>query len=140
MAQDSGGLELGADVLEQIGTLRVSALETEGSFEVIEYKGPAIPPPHVHRERDEAFYILNGSFTFTLGRETVEAPAGTMTLVRRGTRHGFTTSPGARALLIIAPAGLEGFFRELGQGLAAGKSGLELRAALAGKYDSEPAD
>jgi hypothetical protein len=43
-------------------------------------------------------------------------------------------------LLIIAPAGLDGFFAELGDGLAAGRSSDEIRAALAGKYDSTPTD
>ncbi len=32
----------------------------------------------------------------------------------------------------------EGFFRELGAGLAAGRSEVDLRSELAGKYDSEP--
>jgi len=41
---------------------------------------------------------------------------------------------------VVAPAGLEGFFEELGAGVAGGRSGLEMREALAGKYDSIPAD
>jgi len=40
-----------------IGRLRASAADTGGSFEIIEYRGPAVPPPHVHREHDEIFYI-----------------------------------------------------------------------------------
>jgi hypothetical protein len=42
-------------------------------------------------------------------------------------------------LLFIIPGGLEGFFRELGAGLEAGKPSAEIRAGLAGKYDSFPA-
>ncbi len=124
--------------LPMIGRLKVSSLQTGGSFEVIEYEGPAVPPPHVHRNRDECFCIVEGSFTFTLGTEEVEAPVGSVVFVPRGTRHAFKPGQGARALLFIIPAGLEGFFRELGEGLAAGRSSSELRTALAGKYDSEP--
>jgi mannose-6-phosphate isomerase-like protein (cupin superfamily) len=124
--------------LALIGRLKVSSAQTGGAFEVIEYEGPAVPPPHVHRDRDECFCILEGSFTFVLGTDEVEAPANSVVFVPRGTRHAFKVSEGARALLFVIPAGLEGFFRELGEGLAAGRSSVELRAALAGKYDSEP--
>jgi quercetin dioxygenase-like cupin family protein len=105
---------------------------------VIEYSGPATPPPHVHRDHDEAFYIVEGSFRFTLGQDTVEALQGALVLVPRGTRHGFSVEPGSRAMLFTIPAGLAGFFRELSAGLSAGKSSGEIRAALAGKYDSFP--
>jgi quercetin dioxygenase-like cupin family protein len=88
--------------------------------------------------RDEGFYILDGSFSFTLAQNDVEAGVGSFIFVPRGTRHGFTVGPGGRALLLIAPAGLEGFFEELGRGLATGKSGAEIRKALADKYDSTP--
>jgi mannose-6-phosphate isomerase-like protein (cupin superfamily) len=125
-------------ILPHIGRLIATATQTNGSFELIEYTGPAAPPPHVHRMRDEGFYILDGSFSFTLAEKDVDAGAGSFIFVPRGTRHGFTVRPGSRALLFIAPAGLEGFFEELGRGLALGKSGAEIRKALADKYDSTP--
>lgn len=121
-----------------IGTLRASAADTGGAFEVIEYTGPAIPPPHVHREHDEIFFILAGTFRFVLGQDTAEAPQGAIVLVPRGTRHGFTIEPGSQALLLTIPAGLQGFFKELGAGLAEGRTSEEIRASLAGKYDSYP--
>jgi mannose-6-phosphate isomerase-like protein (cupin superfamily) len=127
-------------LLPMIGRLKVSSAQTGGAFEVIDYEGPAVPPPHVHRDRDECFCIIEGLFTFILGTEEVEAPADSIVFVRRGTRHAFKPSEGARALLFVIPAGLEGFFRELGEGLVAGRSSADLRAALAGKYDSEPVE
>jgi len=127
-----------SEQLPFIGSLRASAAETGGAFEVIEYVGPAIPPPHVHKEHDEAFYVLGGTFRFVLGQETIEASEGALVLVPRGTRHGFSIEPGSTALLFTIPAGLEGFFKELGMGLAEGRSSDEIRAALAGKYDSFP--
>src|SRR5919201_119762 len=118
--------------IPMIGTVKVSAAESSGSLEIIEYVGPATPPVHVHRERDEVFVVVEGWFHFTVGDAEFDAPAGSVVHVPRGTRHGFTTTDGARALLVIAPAGLEGFFDELGRGLAEGRSGLELRQTLAG--------
>ena len=121
-----------------IGTLRASAADTGGAFEVIEYTGPAVPPPHVHKEHDEIFFIVTGTFRFVLGQHTTEAPQGAIVLVPRGTRHGFTIEPGSQALVLTVPAGLEGFFKELGTGLAQGRPSQEIRASLAGKYDSYP--
>ena len=43
------------------------------------------------------------------------------------------------ALILVIPAGLEDFFAELGQGLAAGTPTRELRASLKGRFDSVPA-
>jgi hypothetical protein len=65
-------------------------------------------------------------------------PRPVFAFVPRGTRHGFTVEAGSKALLFIIPGGLGGFFRELGAGLAAGKPSAEIRAGLAGKYDSFP--
>jgi quercetin dioxygenase-like cupin family protein len=93
----------------------------------------------VHREHDEAFFILEGSFTFTLGTDVFDVSRGDLVRVPRGTRPGFSATIEARALLLTVPAGLEGFFQELASGIAAGKSSEEIRAALAGRYDSYPA-
>jgi quercetin dioxygenase-like cupin family protein len=93
----------------------------------------------MHREADHCFYIIEGIYTFTLGAEEIKAPAGSVVFVPHGTPHAFKHSEGARALGFVIPAQLEGFFRELGEGLAAGRSEAELRDALARKYDSWPA-
>ncbi len=119
--------------------LKIGSAQTGGAFEVFELAGPGSPPPHVHKVTDHCFYIIEGRFTFTLGAEEVEAPTGSVVFVPRGTPHAFKHSEGARALGFGIPAQLEGFFRELGEGLAAGRREAELRAALAGKYDSWPA-
>ncbi|WP_433506752.1 cupin domain-containing protein [Pseudonocardia halophobica] len=126
--------------LPLIGQVKVSSAQTGGAFEVIEFRGnAACPPPHVHREREECIHVLDGQFTFTLGTEEIEAVPGSWVLVPRGTRHGFRASADAHALILVTPAGLEGFFAELGGGLAAGMSSQELRAALKGRFDSIPA-
>ncbi len=123
-----------------IGALKASSAQTGGSFEIIDYRGPLQPPPHVHREHEEAFFILAGTFTFVLGTDEVEANTGSLVIIPRGTRHGFRTGADGRALLFIVPGGLEGFFEELGTAVAAGKTSDDIRAALAGKYDSIPTD
>ena len=129
--------------LPGVGRVRVSSAQSGGEFEVVELGTPpggGGPPPHIHHEHDECFYIIEGAYTFLFGNQEVEAPAGSVVLVPRGMRHGFKAAEGARAFGFIIPAGIEGFFRELGAGLMAGRPDAELRAELAGKYDSWPAE
>jgi quercetin dioxygenase-like cupin family protein len=125
-------------ILPRIGRLKVSSAKTGGVFELIELDPLGGPPPHKHHDREECFYIIEGLFTFILGTAEVEAPAGSVVFVPRGTRHGFRHSNGARALVFIAPAGLEGFFHELGEGLESGRSSVAVHRAPASKYDSDP--
>jgi len=120
---------------------------TGGSFEMYEVGIPAGqvrelvgdgPPPHVHREHEEAFYVLEGEFTFIFGNERAAAPKGAVVVVPRGTVHGFIGAQGSRALVVAVPGGLAGFFEELGAGLASGQANAELRATLGRKYDARP--
>ena len=127
--------------------VRADTDETGGAFDVFEFAAPvgAVrdvtgdgPPPHVHREHEEAFYILDGQVTFSFGAETAVAPRGTLVVVPRGTSHAFRAEAGSRLLVFAIPGGLAGFFEELGAGLAAGRADAEVRSALAGKYDTYP--
>ncbi len=122
------------------GWVKVSAAQTHDRFELIELAGDRGPLPHAHRDHEECFYIVEGLYTFVLGTEEFEAPAGSVVFVPRGTRHAFRPGPGARALVFAAPGALlGGFLRELSAGLTAGRPEAELRAELAAKYDSWPA-
>lgn len=118
--------------------LKASADQTAGTFEVFEVGGPGGPPLHIHRGRRELFYVIEGTFEFTLGEEVIEAKPGSVVLVPLDTRHAFKAEAGGKALLFVAPAGLEGFFGELGAAMAAGKPQEEIRQALEAKYDVHP--
>jgi quercetin dioxygenase-like cupin family protein len=64
---------------------------------------------------------------------------GQVVFVPRGTRHHFRTlAAGCRTLIVIAPAGLQGFFREMGVRIEAGATPLEAMTALSEMYDSHP--
>lgn len=67
------------------------------------------PPPHVHRDEDDAFYVLDGELRFVVDGEEVLAPAGTFVLVLPGAEHTFAnrTSSPVRMLNIHAPAGFD---------------------------------
>jgi mannose-6-phosphate isomerase-like protein (cupin superfamily) len=72
------------------------------------------PPPHVHRNEDETFYVLDGAPTFRLGDERILAGPGDFVNVPKGTLHcfrNFSDEP-MRMILTFTPAGIERFFEE----------------------------
>ena len=71
--------------------------------------------PHIHHHEDEAFRLLEGTLTIQVGGDTITASAGDFAFLPRGTAHSFkNTGDGyANALVLITPAGLEGFFTEV---------------------------
>lgn len=124
-------------------TMLVSGAASGGAFELFEEvrESPSGPAPHVHRERDESFYVLEGRYVFTRDRLDFEVGPGESVFVPRGTRHFYRTlvAP-SRTLIIIAPAGLETFFREMGIRIAAGATPLEAMTALSASHDSHPVE
>ncbi len=76
-------------------------------------KGFAPPAPHMHGPED--FYILRGSVRFWAGKEEFVAHAGDFVRTDPGGWHTFMAeSDDAELLMIFSPAGMEGFFKELG--------------------------
>ena len=93
------------------------AATTGGAFSLHERHIPAgsrRPPAHVHPDRTEAFWVLDGEAEFELDRELVTAGAGAFVLVPGGVLHTFgaTASPAAHVLVLHAPA-LDDYFRAL---------------------------
>jgi quercetin dioxygenase-like cupin family protein len=72
-------------------------------------------PAHLHREEDEAFYILDGVYEFRVGGSRFVATSGAFAFVPRGTVHGFANAGASvgRMLITVTP-GIhhERFFRE----------------------------
>jgi mannose-6-phosphate isomerase-like protein (cupin superfamily) len=64
-----------------------------------------IAPLHLHRNDDEAWYVLEGVLCVQRGDEVVEVRAGAAVLVQRGTPHTYwnpTVKP-VRYLLVMTP-------------------------------------
>jgi mannose-6-phosphate isomerase-like protein (cupin superfamily) len=103
--------------------VRVPGEATEGAYSVLEYLAPptAGAGPHLHEREDETFYILEGALTVQLGDERIRAEPGQAVTLPAGTRHSFANAEQEplRALVVLRPAGLEGYFRDLGS-IAAG--------------------
>jgi len=75
-------------------------------------KGTGIPT-HRHFDMDEAFYILEGSGSVTLNDVRHAFEKADTIFIPKNTWHGFENHDQELLLLwLMAPAGLDGFFRE----------------------------
>jgi mannose-6-phosphate isomerase-like protein (cupin superfamily) len=82
-------------------------------FVIAEWQDPGAPPGpprwiaplHLHRNDDEAWYVLQGTLCVKRGDEVVELRAGSAALVARGTPHTYwnPTPERVRYLLIMTP-------------------------------------
>ena len=115
---------------------------TGKAFTLAEFSGTgsgAWTVPHLHREMEESFFVLHGSFTFTVGGRAIEATSGTYILVPRGTAHTITAAEGGgRFLTLMVPGGLEEMFFELGLLPPNAIRDPAARAAISARYDSIP--
>src|ERR1700733_10139140 len=98
-----------------LASIRITSEQTNGGLTIVDVTiGPErMVPPHVHRRDDETFLVLEGSLTFTIGEAAIEAGPGDLVVGPRDIPHRFGSGPdGARVLLMLSPAGLEGLVRE----------------------------
>ena len=96
-------------------TFLATSEDTHGQFALIEAVGRrgSDAPPHIHHREDEIFYILEGEVVVSVGDRTIKGTPGTMIFLPRDVRHSFTIeSEHARMLILVTPAGLEGWFKE----------------------------
>jgi quercetin dioxygenase-like cupin family protein len=121
----SRGLHLGKSegqaywLLTDLLTFKAVGKETNGALAIVEVAtGPDPgPPPHIHRNCDESFYILEGTFEFTLDGRAFTADTGSFVYLPKGIVHTHQALKGtrARALTLQTPAGIEHFVEEVGE-------------------------
>lgn len=119
--------------------MRATAAQTGGALGLIEQLVPpgAGSPYHVHRHEDESFYVLEGAIRFFSGGQSWVVSAGGFAFLPRDIPHGFRTEGEvpSRSLLLVTPAGFEGFVAELGTDQPpAGPPDMGALLATAGRY------
>lgn len=130
-----------ADELLRFGELtiavRASAETTGGAFSVLEELPPlADTPLHVHANEDEYFHAVEGEHVIQLGEAEHRLGPGDGVFAPRGVPHAQRrVKPGeGRILLVVAPGGLEGFFRRLADAQTAGNLDAAAYAAASEEY------
>lgn len=99
-------------------TVLASAENTADQMGVLHIEAPPghEPPLHVHRDEDEAYFMLDGRMIVRCGDHELESEPGTYVFLPRGVAHGIrvTGDVPARFLMIVAPGGFEAFFCDQG--------------------------
>jgi mannose-6-phosphate isomerase-like protein (cupin superfamily) len=134
LAGDDGELLTFGDVKILV---RASAESTGGAFSLVEEVPPLVDTPmHVHAHDDELFYILEGEHVIQVGEREMRVGPGGVVFAPRGVPHAQRrVEPGiGRQLVLTAPGGLDGFFRELAAADDAGTLGPDAYAAASEKY------
>jgi quercetin dioxygenase-like cupin family protein len=94
--------------------LLAGADNSENRLAILETENPpkAGPPLHRHNREDEAFYVLEGEYTFECGGRVVSASAGSFVFLPKGIPHRYQVgNAGGRLLMVFAPGGIEDYFR-----------------------------
>ena len=100
-------------------TLKATADSTDGNLVLLEnLTAPGGgPPPHLHTDEDEFFFVLDGDFEIRIGDDVHALGPGGFAFVPRGTVHNFrnVTDAPARILVGFTPGRIDGFFRAAGR-------------------------
>lgn len=141
-------------VLGEQVTFKALAADTVGGYTVFELRTApgAGSAPHLQHHEDEAFFVLEGTYSALIGEERVELGPGSYVFVPRGTVHALRnigTSP-ARMLIMVTPGeNHERLLTEIGElvedpacytpGLPIGDTQIALAAAQFGmEFFAEP--
>lgn len=118
-------------------TVRAAAADTGGRLSLIESAGQTPgtgPRRHVHTREDEAFYVIEGSYSWERGDERLTATPGSFIWLPRGVPHRFIVGPsGGRMLHFFAPGGIDRYFVEWQAAIGSGETD-DVIAELAGRY------
>jgi mannose-6-phosphate isomerase-like protein (cupin superfamily) len=119
----------------------LGAEHTGGTFSAVlaEVKPGDGPPPHLHRDREEYFFIVEGAYSLSVnGNESTIGP-GTLVFVPRGTVHTFkNVSSGMGKILEWTIPGSNGdYFRAMNEMETAGGFNPETFTAINQRFVTE---
>ena len=121
-------------------TIKATGKDTGGTLYVGEgvlEPGFPGPPPHVHEQLHDMFYVLEGTLTLRVDDETLGLGPGSFACVPPGTVHTFSNNSeeAVRLLNFNTPAGWEDYMRDLASALATGTPSPEMIGEIASRYD-----
>ena len=113
-ATDTGTMVLGPG---DVYTFLATTEETDGAYFVLEGTVPpgAGPPPHIHHDQIETFYVVEGQLEIMIDGQVHETKAGDFVHVSKGSPHSFINRSQAPAKLVatfVPAVNVEKFFRE----------------------------
>src|SRR3954452_19047803 len=123
-------------------TVKEDGSRTRGTLAVLEFEASGAfpsPVPHFHRNHEEGFYVLEGELEFTVGSETIAAPAGTWVMVPIGVPHTFRNarSEPVRFLGTMSPDLYVHYFEEISPLFASGHPDPKAIGEIMARYHTE---
>jgi quercetin dioxygenase-like cupin family protein len=104
--------------IDNLAEVHLDGEQTGGAWSLVELSGRRgdMPPLHVHRNEDEAFYVLDGELRVWVGDAELVVPAGRAAFAPRDVPHTYrVTSESARWLALANSAGFERFVRAVAE-------------------------
>jgi len=99
-------------LLGDVITIKATGKETGGKYLVWEINAPSLsgPPPHYDTNLEEAFYVLEGEFSFQYYEMVINATSGSFTNIQKGVVHTYKNTAKSidRLLVTVIPAGIRG--------------------------------
>jgi quercetin dioxygenase-like cupin family protein len=116
-----------------------STEDTGGGYSVLSAehlpnRGPAL---HVHPRGAETFVILEGSYTFHRGDETLSGVAGDAVSIPAGVPHRFVAGSDGGKVIIISPPGLDRYFWSVAQALVEGELSFADESVVAAEHGQD---
>ena len=119
--------------------VKVTAGDTDGSYEVCEERCPAgfASRPHMHTVSHETFYVLEGSATFLLGKEEHKGKTGDLIHIPPGVPHQMIAGEdGVRVLMVYSPGTTEAMFADMTALTPEERADFKTGAAVAAKHNT----
>jgi quercetin dioxygenase-like cupin family protein len=105
-------------VFGDLDVVKAAGKDTGGELTFVETLVPAKsgPPMHVHERESESIYVLEGEVRVVANGEDFTLGPGGFVYMPKGSLHKFenTLEKPSKILLVFLPAGIEGYFEELG--------------------------
>lgn len=91
----------------------LSSDETNGATTVMQFTTPVGmgPPPHTH-SGPETVYVVDGTITYHIGGELIDAGPGSIFHIPAGTTEFFEPTSTAKVVVTYVPGGMDKFFAE----------------------------
>ncbi|MGN9908978.1 quercetin 2,3-dioxygenase [Phytohabitans sp. LJ34] len=106
-------------------TVKASKESTGGPLGLLEalVEPGSGPPLHIHRNEDEAFYLLEGELELQANGDTFIAQPGSFIYIPRGAPHAFknVSESTVKMLGFFLPGGFEQFFLDIGHPVVPGE-------------------
>jgi quercetin dioxygenase-like cupin family protein len=117
-------------------TIKVLSSETDYKYTVLDIFHPPMlgPALHVHPKGSETFYIVDGSYRFTVDGKRVECKPGDTVFVPKDIPHRFEVGTGGGHAIVISPPELEVYFFKVSELSAKGQISYEEESKVGKKY------